>query len=48
VEPDDDVVVYRRPPRDYYEPRGPSIGIGIGGGSGDRGGGHQGRSRGGY
>lgn len=43
VEPDDDVVVYRRPPRrDYYEPRGPSTGIGGGYGGG------QGRSRGGY
>ncbi|QWG25234.1 caspase family protein [Bradyrhizobium sediminis] len=58
VVPEDDVVVYRRPPpRDYYEPRGPSIGIGIGiggfgggggYGSGDRGGGHQGTSRSGY
>lgn len=50
VEPEEDVVVYRRPPpRDYYEPRGPSIGIGIGGsyGSGPVGG-HQGRTRGGY
>lgn len=29
----DDVVVYRHPPPpDYYEPSGPSIGIGIGGG----------------
>ena len=53
-EPDEDVVVYRRPPpRDYYEPSPvPSIGIGIGiggfgGGGGDRGG-YQGRSRGGY
>jgi hypothetical protein len=50
-EPDEDVVVYRRPPpRDYYEP-GPSIGIGIGGGYGGGGyggGGGQGRSRGGY
>jgi hypothetical protein len=53
-EPDEDVVVYRRPPpRDYYEPSPvPSIGIGIGiggfgGGEGDRGG-YQGRSRGGY
>jgi uncharacterized caspase-like protein len=47
---DDDVVVVRRaPPRDYYEPRGPSIGIGIGiGGGSYGGGGHQGRSRGGY
>jgi uncharacterized caspase-like protein len=52
-EPDDDVVVVRRPPRDYYEPApGPSIGIGIGiGGGGYGGGGYgggQGRSRGGY
>jgi uncharacterized caspase-like protein len=47
-EPDDDVVVVRRPPRDYYEPApGPSIGIGIGIGGGGYGGG-QGRSRGGY
>jgi uncharacterized caspase-like protein len=47
-EPDDDVVVVRRPPRDYYEPApGPSIGIGIGVGGGGYGGG-QGRSRGGY
>ena len=60
VEPEDDVVVYRRPPpRDYYEPRGPSIGIGIGIGGGFGGGGHggygssgpvdsQGKTRGGY
>jgi uncharacterized caspase-like protein len=50
-EPDDDVVIYRRPPpRDYDEPaRGPSIGIGIGmGGYGGAGGYGQGRSRGGY
>jgi uncharacterized caspase-like protein len=49
-EPDDDVVVVRRPPRDYYEPApGPSIGIGIGiGGGGYGGGGYQGRTRGGY
>ena len=57
-EPEDDVVVVRRPPpRDYYEPGpGPSIGIGIGIGSGGFGGGgsggggavNQGRSRGGY
>jgi hypothetical protein len=49
-EPDDDVVVIRRVPRDYYEPApGPSIGIGIGiGGGGYGGGGYQGRSRGGY
>jgi uncharacterized caspase-like protein len=52
-EPDDDVVVVRRPPRDYYEAApGPSIGIGIGiGGGGYGGGGYgggQGRSRGGY
>ena len=49
-EPEDDVVVIRRVPRDYYEPApGPSIGIGIGiGGGGYGGGGHQGRSRGGY
>ncbi len=50
-EPDDDVVIVRRPPpRDYYEPRGPSVGIGIGiGGGGSYGGerGGQGR-RGGY
>jgi Caspase domain len=55
-EPDDDVVVYRRPPpREVYEPSGPpvgiGIGIGIGGGSyGGREGGYvgQGRGRGGY
>jgi hypothetical protein len=52
-EPEDDVVVYRRPPpRVYYEPApGPSIGIGIGVGGyggGGYGGGGQGRSRGGY
>ncbi|MGB8401426.1 caspase family protein [Bradyrhizobium sp.] len=38
VEPDEDIVVYRRPPppiREYYEPApGPSIGIGIGIGGG--------------
>ncbi|MDP1865917.1 MAG: caspase family protein [Bradyrhizobium sp.] len=56
---DDDVVIVRRPPPHYYEPApGPRVGIGIGigvgggygggGGYGDRGGGHQGRSRGGY
>jgi len=56
---DDDVVIVRRPPPRYYEPApGPRVGIGIGigvgggygggGGYGDRGGGHQGRSRGGY
>lgn len=57
VEPDDDVVVVRRaPPRDYYEPRGPSIGIGIGIGGGYGGGGNYGggpvggrnQTRGGY
>jgi hypothetical protein len=57
-EPDDDVVVYRRPPpREVYEPSGPPIGIGIGigiGGGGYGGGGReggyvgQGRGRGGY
>jgi uncharacterized caspase-like protein len=55
-QPEEDVVVYRRPPPpDYYEPSPspmPSIGIGIGlggfgRGGGDRGG-YQGRSRGGY
>ena len=54
--PDDEIVVYRRPPpREVYEPSpGPSIGIGIG--IGGFGGGHdggygsvgQGRTRGGY
>jgi hypothetical protein len=52
-EVDDDVVVYRRPPRDYYEPAPvPGIGIGIGiggfGGGGYGGRGQMGRSRGGY
>src|ERR1700712_2764197 len=56
-EPDDDVVVYRRPPpREVYEPSGPPIGIGIGigiggggyGGGGREGGYGQGRGRGGY
>jgi hypothetical protein len=55
-EPDDDVVVYRRPPpREVYEPSGPPVGIGIGigiggGGYGGREGGYvgQGRGRGGY
>jgi hypothetical protein len=57
-EPDDDVVVYRRPPpREMYEPAGPPVGVGIGigiGGGGYGGGGReggyvgQGRSRGGY
>lgn len=57
-EPDDDVVVYRRPPpREVYEPSGPPVGIGIGigiGGGGYGGGGReggyigQGRGRGGY
>jgi hypothetical protein len=57
-EPDDDVVVYRRPPpREIYEPSGPPVGIGIGigiGGGGFGGGGReggyvgQGRGRGGY
>jgi hypothetical protein len=57
-EPDDDVVVYRRPPpREVYEPSGPPVGIGIGigiGGGGYGGGGRdggyvgQGRARGGY
>jgi hypothetical protein len=57
-EPDDDVVVYRRPPpREVYEPSGPPIGIGIGigiggggYGGGARDGGYvgQGRGRGGY
>jgi hypothetical protein len=50
--PDDDVVVYRRPPpREVYDPApGPSIGIGIGIGSGGYGGGYRGpgRGRGGY
>jgi hypothetical protein len=47
-EVDDDVVVYRRPPPDYYEPApGPSIGVGAGIGGYGRGGGW-GRSRGGY
>jgi hypothetical protein len=56
LEPDDDVVVYRRPPpREVYEPSGPPVGIGIGigiggyGGGGREGGyGGQGRGRGGY
>src|SRR6195952_1590063 len=56
-EPDDDVVVYRRPPpREVYEPSGPPVGIGIGigiggggyGGGGREGGYGQGRGRGGY
>jgi caspase domain-containing protein len=57
-QPDDDVVVYRRPPpREVYEPGPPvGIGIGIGIGGGGIGGGHYGggnyggvsRSRGGY
>ncbi len=48
-EPDDDVVVYRRPPpREVYEPSpGPSIGIGIGIGSGFGGGGYGGERGGG-
>jgi hypothetical protein len=56
--PDDEVVVYRRPPpREVYEPGPPvGIGIGIGIGGGGYGGGHYGggnyggvsRSRGGY
>jgi hypothetical protein len=54
--PDDDVVVVRRaPPREYYEPSGPSVGIGIGIGGGSYGGGNYGgggyggqRQRGGY
>ena len=53
--PDDDVVVYRRPPpREVYEPSGPpvgiGIGIGIGGGygGGNYGGGGQGRGKTGY
>src|SRR5882724_10610036 len=47
--PDDDVVVYRRPPpREVYEPApGPSIGIGIGIGGGGYGGGYGGHNRGG-
>ena len=54
---DDDVVIVRRAPPDYYVPRGPSVGIGIGiGGGGIYGGGSQGggvpvgqgRTRGGY
>ena len=50
---EDEVVIVRRPPpRDYYEPRGPSVGIGIGIGGGGMGGGFggggQGRPRGGY
>jgi Caspase domain len=53
---DDDVVVYRRPPPpQVYEPSGPSIGIGIGGGfggggfgGGERGGGMMPGKRGGY
>jgi hypothetical protein len=57
VEPDEDIVVYRRPPppiREYYEPApGPSIGIGIGigGGYGGNYGGRspsEGRQRSGY
>lgn len=58
VEPEDDVVIVRRPPPRYYEPApGPSIGIGIGIGGGFGGGGHggygssgptQGKTRGGY
>jgi hypothetical protein len=49
-ESDDDVVVYRHPPPpDYYEPSGPSVGIGIGGGGygGGFGGGGFGRGGGG-
>jgi uncharacterized caspase-like protein len=54
--PDDDVVIVRRaPPREYYEPSGPSVGIGIGIGGGGYGGGNYGgggyggqRQRGGY
>jgi len=42
-EPDDEVVVYRRPPpREIYEPSGPPVGIGIGIGIGGGGGGHYG------
>ena len=42
---EEEVVIVRRPPPRYYEPaRGPSIGVGIGGGYGSP----QGRSRGGY
>jgi len=54
-EPDDDVVVVRRAPPQYYEPApGPSIGIGIGigggsyGGGSYGGGGHYGGQRRGY
>ena len=52
-QPDDDVVVYRRPPpREVYEPVGPPVGIGIGigiGGGGYGGGNYGGgRGRGGY
>jgi len=53
-EVDDDVVIVRRPPPDYYVPGpGPSVGIGIGlggfgGGGYERGGIGMGRQRGGY
>jgi Caspase domain len=49
-EPDDDVVYRRPPPPDVYEPSGPSIGFGIGGGTfggGGMGGGGFGRGGGG-
>jgi hypothetical protein len=47
-EPDDEVVVYRRPPPAVvYEP-GPPVGVGIGIGGGYGGGGYGGRGRGGY
>jgi Caspase domain len=46
---DDDVVIYRRSPPDYYEPApGPSFGVGVGIGGFGRGGGDRARSRGGY